>query len=59
MSDQQPGSVANALGTVWFIVLSVWCFTGGYMVSWLAGVAAGLVGWFIARAVLQRKERGK
>lgn len=58
MSDRK-GSVADALTTVWFIVFSVWMFTQGYTVSWLVGVASGLVGWPLVRRVLQRKEREK
>lgn len=59
MNEKQP-SVVGAMSTVWFVVLSVWCFVEGYTPLWLAGVAAGIFSATVTRAVLARlKERGK
>lgn len=59
MTERKPSSVADGLTTVYFIVLSVWCFLNGYVVEWLIGMPVGISAYAIARWVWNTMERGK
>lgn len=59
MSERRPSGIADALSTVWFIVLSVWCFMNGYTLWWLVGVPLGIGTYLVTRWVYNSMERGK
>lgn len=59
MSERKGPSTADALTTVYCIVLTVWCFLNGYALQWLIGVPLGAGAYLVLCRVRHSKRKEK
>lgn len=59
MSEHKPSNLADAMTTVYLIVLSVWMFLNGYALAWLIGMPLSIGAYLVIRRVFNSMEKDK